>query len=310
MTILITGANGKLGRALIAHLASTQPVHAAARAMPMDLPPGVRGFAVGPLNDGTDWAAALAGVTAVIHCAALTWVAPETGNEGDFKTVNVDATVRLARQAVTAGVARFVYVSSLTVNGKHSGARPFRHDDLPDPQSTYSKTKWEAEQALRAIGKETGLEVVIVRPPRIIWPELSGNLRQLAGLIRRGIPLPFGALNRNARDNVSAPNLVALIAAATEHPGAAGETFLASDGDPLSTRALLLRLGRHVGRPARLVPVPQAMLRAIIAVAPQRLRGRLSATELADELMRDLRVDIAHTHAVLGWAPERGVLAP
>jgi nucleoside-diphosphate-sugar epimerase len=290
--ILVTGANGKLGRALVEHfVASGQGVHAVARSMPGDLPDGANGFAVGPLSPATDWSAALSGVATVIHCAALTWVDPEATDQTGFQTVNVDATERLARQAAESGVKRLVYISSLTVNGKHSGAQPFRHDDEPNPGSPYSRSKWDAEQALRRIEAETGLEIVVVRPPRIIWPELTGNLALMAKLIKKGVPLPFGLLDKNARDNVSAKTLVGAVAKVSVDPAAAGKTLLVSDGNPMSTRALAVWLGERVGKKAKLVPVPVSVLRLLITAIPQRFLGKLNRKEMLDELVLDLKVD-------------------
>jgi nucleoside-diphosphate-sugar epimerase len=294
--ILVTGANGKLGRALVEHfVASGQGVHAAARAMPVGLPEGATGFAVGPLSSATDWRAALSDVATVIHCAALTWIDPEATDQTGFQTVNVDATERLARRAAESGVKRLVYISSLTVNGKHSGAQPFRHDDVPNPGSPYSRSKWDAEQALRRIEAETGLEIVVVRPPRIIWPELTGNLALMAKLIKRGIPLPFGLLDKNVRDNISAVNLVEAIARCAAEPEAAGKTQLVSDGTPMSTRALAVWLGERVGRKAKLLPVPERLLRLLITVVPRRLLGSLNRKEMLDELVLDLKIDRPET---------------
>jgi UDP-4-keto-D-QuiNAc 4-reductase len=290
--ILVTGANGKLGRALVEHfVASGQGVHAVARSMPGDLPDGANGFAVGPLSPATDWSAALSGVATVIHCAALTWIDPEAADQSGFQTVNVDATERLARQAAESGVKRLVYISSLTVNGKHSGAQPFRHDDVPNPGSPYSRSKWDAEQVLRRIEAETGLEIVVVRPPRIIWPELTGNLALMAKLIKRGVPLPFGLLDKNARDNVSAETLVGAVAKVSVDPAAAGKTLLVSDGNPMSTRALAIWLGERVGRKPKLVPVPESLLRLAMSAVPQRLLGKLNRTEMIDELTRKLKIE-------------------
>jgi nucleoside-diphosphate-sugar epimerase len=290
--ILVTGANGKLGRALVEHfVASGQGVHAVARSMPVDLPEGATGFAVGPLSSATDWSAALSGVTTVIHCAALTWIDPEAADQSGFQTVNVDATERLARQAAESGVKRLVYISSLTVNGKHSGAQPFRHDDVPNPGSPYSRSKWDAEQALRRIEAETGLEIVVVRPPRIIWPELTGNLALMAKLIKKGVPLPFGLLDKNTRDNVSAETLVGAVAKVSVDPAAAGKTLLVSDGNPMSTRALAVWLGEKVERKTKLLPVPELMLRLGMRIIPQIFLGKLNRSEMIDELTLNLRIE-------------------
>jgi nucleoside-diphosphate-sugar epimerase len=291
MTIAVTGANGKLGRALAAAFAVTMPVHAIARAKPDILPENANGFGVGPLNAETDFSASLQGVTTLVHCAAMTWIDPANPDQSAFTTINVDATRKLGEQAVAAGVKRIVFISSLTVNGKHNAGRPFRADDVPNPQSFYSRTKWEAEQALRRLEAAHGMEIVVIRPPRIIWPELTGNLAMMAKLIAKGIPLPFGLLDRNARDNVASDKLVAEIVRAATDPATAGKTLLVSDGRPMSTRALCHWLGERVGRKPILLPVPAGLLRLIVNMIPQRLVGKLNRKELLDELTLDLRVD-------------------
>lgn len=262
-------------------------------------------MAVGPLTGATDWRLALEGVDTIVHCAALTWVDSKRGDPTQFHVVNVDATRSLAEQAVDTGVKRLVYISSLTVNGRHSGERPFRHDDVPNPTTEYSRTKWRAEQVLREIEGRSGLEVVVIRPPRVIWPELSGNLALMAKLIAKGVPLPFGMLSKNARDNVSAENLVQAILRAATVPAAAGQTLLVSDDDPLSTSELTKRLGARVGRPPRLVPVPEVLLRVALGLVPKQLLGRLDTAEMLIELTQNLQVDTSHTHAVLGWRLDR-----
>jgi nucleoside-diphosphate-sugar epimerase len=286
----VTGANGKLGSALVEHYAGLHQVHAIARDMPTGLSANARGYAVGPLSGMTDFSEALSGVDAVVHCAALTWVDPATGTEAAFQTVNVDATQRLGEQAAAAGCKRIVYVSSLTVNGKHSDKRPFRADDVPAPESAYSKSKFEAEQVLRAIAEKSDLEVVVIRPPRIVWPDLTGNLAMMAKLISRGIPLPFGMLTRNARDNLSSQKLLSELVRHSVEREAVGKTILLTDGKPMSTKELAIWLGERVGRKPILLPVPESILRLIVNSMPQRLLGKLNRKELLDELTRDLVV--------------------
>lgn len=291
MIVAVTGANGKLGRAVVAAFAVMAPVHAVARVKPEILPENATGFGVGPLNSDTDFSPALEGVSTLVHCAALTWIDPTSPDQSAFTTANVDATRALGEQALAAGVKRIVFISSLTVNGKHNAGRPFRADDVPNPQSFYSRTKWEAEQALHSLEAKHGMEVAVIRPPRIIWPELSGNLAMMARLIAKGIPLPFGLLDENARDNVASERLVAEIVRVATDPEAAGKTLLVSDRRPMSTRALCVWLGERVGRKPILLPVPAGLLRLIVTMIPQRLVGKLNRNELLDELTLDLRVD-------------------
>ena len=298
--ILVTGANGRLGRTLVATLAQQGfPVRAAARHQIADLPSSVDGVALGALDGQTDWRQALAGVDTVIHCASLTWVQASDGKEA-LRRANVDAVVRMSAMAGDLGVRRIVYVSSISVNGKHNTSGPFRHDDAPNPESDYSQSKLDAEIALRA---SLVPEVVIVRPPRIIWPDLSGNLAFMGKLIAKGIPLPFGLLDHNRRDNIRASNLISALILSATCPAAAGHTFLVSDQQPLSTRELAIHIGDMQGRKPILLPVPGFLLRAIVFLLPQSFLGKLDARGILDELTRDLCIDISHIQQVTGWTP-------
>ena len=297
--ILVTGASGFLGAAVVRHLAARggRAVRGAVRRDSGGWPAGVEVVAGGDLGAGADWSAALAGVDAVVHCAARVHVLKET--EADpaaaFRAVNVEGTLALARQAAAAGVRRFVFVSSIGVNGSETHGRGFRHDDPPAPHSPYALSKWEAEQALHALAAETGLEVVVIRPPLILGPDPKGNLATLERILAKGLPLPFGSADRNRRDLVSVEVLADLIDVAIDHPAAAGGTFLVSDGRPVSTRELLERMAAVRGRRLTLLPVPTALL-----ALPLKLAGKGA---LASQLFGDLEVDIAHTKATLDWSP-------
>lgn len=309
--ILVTGANGRLGRAVMAALTDLNPC-GVAREMPRIRPNGVDGFAVGPLNAETDWSVPLSGVTHVIHCAALTYLpdSDAANTEALFQTINVAGTIALAQQAVKAGVRRLIYISSMTVNGKHSpdNGVPFRHTDAANPQSAYSRSKWDAEQALLKIADETGLEIVIVRIPRIVWPELTGNLALLAKLVTKGLPLPFGLITRNGRDNISAPNLITALRVCATHPAAANQTFLISDQNPLSTRDLVIALGARLGQRPRLIPVPAATLRFIVMALPAKLLGKMNRQEMLDELLLNLRIDASHFQTRTDWKPDQSLV--
>lgn len=296
--ILVTGATGFLGRAVADHLVTAErTVRAAVRRLPAKASKGIETVAVGDLSADTDWSAALAGAGTVVHCAARAHVLKETATDplAQFRAVNTEATLALAQQAAAAGVRRFVFISSIGVNGAETRGRPFRHDDEPQPHSPYAVSKHEAEQGLTAIAAGTGLEVVIIRPPLILGPDPKGNLATLNRIIARGLPLPFGLVTANRRDLVSRVVLCRLIGTVIDHPAAANQTFLVSDGEAISTRTLLQRMAAEQGRSLTLLPVPPALLSL-----PLRLAGKRA---MAAQLFGDLEVDIAHTRQTLGWAP-------
>ena len=302
--ILVTGATGFLGRAVVEHLAGRgRKVRGAVRGEAAGWPAGVETAIVGDISGATDWSAALRNVDAVVHCAARAHVLKETAVDplAQFRTVNTEATLALARQAATAGVRRFVFISSIGVNGAETHGRPFRHDDPPHPHSPYAVSKHEAELGLRAIAALTGLEVVVIRPPLIIGPDPKGNLATLERVIGKGVPLPFGLVTRNRRDLVSRHTLCDLIETVLDHPAAAGETFLVSDGEPVSTRTLLERMAAARGLPIRLLPVPPALI-----ALPLKLAGKGA---MASQLFGDLEVDIDHTRRTLDWTPPRQTAA-
>jgi nucleoside-diphosphate-sugar epimerase len=253
--------------------------------------------AVGDLSADTDWSAALEGVDTVVHCAARAHVLKETAADplAQFRAVNRDATTALALQAAAAGVRRFIFISSIGVNGAETQGAPFRHDDTPEPHSPYAVSKSEAEGDLHRVAYETRLEIVIIRPPLITGPEPKGNLATLNKVIAKGLPLPFGLANRNRRDLVSRETLCDLIEVVIDHPAAAGQTFLVSDGAPVSTRTLLEQMAAAQGRNLTLLPVPTALL-----ALPLKLIGKGA---MASQLFGDLEVDIAHTRRTLNWSP-------
>lgn len=253
------------------------------------------------LSADADWRPALEGVTAVVHAAARVHVMREEAADplAEFRRANVEGTLALARQAAAAGVERFIFISSIKVNGESTPRdRPFSAADVPQPQDPYGVSKLEAERALGELARETRLEVVIVRPPLVYGPGVKANFFALLKWLQRGVPLPFGAI-RNRRSLVALDNLVDLVATCVEHPAAPGQTLLVSDGDDLSTTELLRRLAHALGKPARLVPVPEPVL--IFAARA------LGAGSIARRLCGSLCVDIAPTRSLLGWAPPLSV---
>ena len=214
----------------------------------------------------------------------------------EFRRTNVDGTLHLARQAARSGVRRFVFVSSIKVNGEATSAdHPFTAADSPAAQDAYGISKMEAERGLRAIAAETGMEVVIVRPPLVYGPGVKANFASLMHAVRRGIPLPLGSVTHNRRSLVALDNLVDLLITCMDHSAAANQTFLVSDGEDLSTTALIRRMGQALGKPARLLPVPPALLQLGAAIVGQR--------NVVQRLLGNLQVDIAYTRNTLGWAP-------
>lgn len=293
--ILVTGASGFVGSKLCQQLERQGIAHTPVARSPIS---GM--INVGELDARTDWAEALQGVSDIIHLAARVHVMNET--EADplaaFTRVNVDATLNLARQAVASGVKRLLYVSSVKVNGEATFDRPYTSTDTPAPEDAYGRSKHIAEQALWALAKESGLEIVVVRPPLVYGPGVKANFRSLMKAVYRRIPLPIGSVN-NLRSMVGVDNLVDLLLTAATHPRAAGHTFLASDDHDIGTADLARELGRAMQRPAILVPVPVPILRAL-----GTLTGR---SGFIDRLTGSLQVDVSPAKEILGWSPKIGL---
>jgi len=279
---LVTGAAGFVGHALCAELISSGWRVRAALRTPAAIE-GVETCAVGDIANAR-WEPALEGIGVVFHLAATVH---SRGTEARYQAVNVEATERLARAAARVGVRRLVFASTIKVNGEATApGAAFRAGDAPQPQDAYARSKWRAEQALARVATETGLEAVVVRPPLIYGPGVRANFLRLLKLVDSGLPLPFASI-RNRRSLLYVGNLAALLMRSATASGCAGKTFLAADGDDLGTPELVRRMGVALGRPARLLPFPTALL----------------PTKLRDSLV----VDIAHTRAALGWQPPHTV---
>jgi nucleoside-diphosphate-sugar epimerase len=302
LNILITGANGFIGMALCDKLLTDgHQVRGAVRSVVQmtALPSGVEGVMVGDIGPETDWSEALDGIEGIVHLAARVHVMRESVADplAAFRLVNVAGTARLARQAAEAGVKRMVYLSSVKVNGE-GGSNPYTEMDKPEPQDAYAVSKWEAEQVLAEISSATGMETVIIRPPLVYGPNVRANFLRLLRWVNKGLPLPLGMVD-NRRSLVSLDNLVDFLITCIEHPTAAGETFLVSDGEDLSTPALIRRIALSMNIPARLIPVPVCLL---------RLGGSLLGKKSeVDRLCRSLEVNISKAKSVLGWKPPLSV---
>lgn len=295
--MVVTGAGGFIGRELCAEAASRGMALRSITRSPSDLTTGVENFAVGGIDGNTNWQDVLAGGEVVVHLAARVHVMQEATADplAEFRWVNVQGTLNLARQAAAAGVCRFVFISSIKVNGEATQlGQLFTADDVPAPLDPYGISKMEAEQGLREIAAKTGMEVVVIRPPLVYGPGVKANFQTMMRWLSRGIPLPLGAIN-NKRSLVALDNLVDLIVTCIDHPAAANQTFLVSDGEDLSTTELLRRMGQAMGKPARLIPVPTALLKAGAAL--------VGKPELAQRLCGSLQVDISKTRELLGWSP-------
>ncbi|CAG9934018.1 UDP-glucose 4-epimerase family protein [Candidatus Nitrotoga arctica] len=297
MKFMISGAGGFVGKALCAELLRRgQSVSAAVRSG-SSLIENTEVIIIGAIDGETNWADALRDVDVVIHLAARVHVMRESATDplAEFLQVNLHGTSNLARQAACFGVKRLVYVSSIKVNGEQTSAtQSFTELDEPSPQDFYSISKWQAEQALWRIARETGLEIVIVRPPLVYGAGVKGNFAQMLTVAAKHIPLPFASVH-NRRSLIYVENLVdALIACAT-HPVAAGQTYLVCDGEDVSTPDLLHQLGGAMGFPARLLPFPLSWLRIL---------GKLSGkSDQVERLLSSLQVDSGKIRRDLNWAP-------
>ena len=299
-TFLVTGAGGFVGQALCAELLRRgHALRGAVRGQTNSLQIPVT--AVGEIGPDTDWSEALHGVETVIHLAARVHVMKDVAADPltEFRRVNTAGTEHLARCAAASGVRRLVYASSIKVNGEETRAgKKFTAAEAPAPQDPYGVSKWEAEQALHRVAEETGLEVVIVRPPLVYAPGVKGNFAQMLGVVAKGVPLPFASVH-NQRSMVYLGNLVdALIACATQ-PAAAGQTYLVSDGEDVSTPELLRLLAHGMNVPSRLLPCPPVWL---------RLAGKLTGkSNQIERLLGSLQVDSDKIRHDLNWVPPYSV---
>lgn len=296
--ILVTGAGGFVGTAVVAELARQGISYRGVTRRPR-----VGFFNIGDIDPRTDWTAALDGVDAIIHLASRAHVMDETVADSTthLRSINVDSTLNLAEQAIKAGVKRLVFVSSIKVNGESTRPdRPFTAEDTPRPRNPYAQSKLDAEQGLFALARESGsdFEVTVIRPPLVYGPGVKANFATMLDWVNRGIPLPLGSIN-NKRSFVFVGNLADLIILSAMHPNAAGQVFLVSDGEDISTTDLLRKMAQALGRPSWVMPVPAPLLNMGAAMIGRRA--------ITSRLTDSLQVDVTKTRELLGWEPRKDV---
>ena len=296
--VLLTGAAGFIGRSLAVEMQKKDfNLVAAVRQQSSSLPENILQAVMGDITPETDWSSMLDAVSTVIHTAARVHIMNDAATDplAEFRKANVDVTMQLAKQSATAGVKRFIFLSTIKVNGEMTQlGKPFTADDSPAPNDSYGISKAETEQALLNLSSVTGMEVVIIRPVLVYGAGVKANFLSMMHWLKRGFPLPLGAIH-NKRSLIALDNLVDLIIICIDHPAAANQVFLASDGEDLSTTELLQRVGLSLGRHVRLIPVPASFL-----VMFARLTGK---SVLARRLIGSLQVDITKTLNTLEWVP-------
>jgi nucleoside-diphosphate-sugar epimerase len=299
MNVLVTGASGFIGSKFLALLNNTQGITAVGTSRRFEnisrsAPPLTM---IGDINGHTDWSFVLSNINVVVHMAARAHVISDITRDAieQYRLINVEGTLNLARQAALAGVSRFVFISSIKVNGESTPAgQIFTADDEPAPLCAYGISKWEAERGLREISRQTSMEVVIIRPPLVYGEGVKANFALVLKWLRSGLPLPFGAI-QNKRSFVGVDNLLDLTFCCLTHPAAANQIFLVSDGEDVSTTTLLCLVSQAMGRPPRLFNVSCDMLRFLAKI--------FGKSESAERLCGSLQVDIRKTRNVLGWSP-------
>jgi len=294
--ILITGATGFVGSRLLEHaLQQGFPVRRALRRAVDDAVVG--DLVVGDLTPDTNWREALRDIEVVVHLAARVHVMSDKVADPlvEFRKVNTDATLNLARQAAQSGVKRFIYLSSIKVNGEETEpGESFSPDDEFVSTDPYGLSKYEAEKGLLALAKNTNMEVVIIRPPLVYGPAVKANFASMINWVSRGVPLPFGAV-RNQRSLVALDNLVSFIIHCLTHPKAANEVFLVSDGEDVSTTELLQQVAKAFGKKPFLIPVPVDLMKFAANI--------LGKGDVANRLFGSLQVDSSKAKKLLGWKP-------
>ncbi|EIJ0981521.1 SDR family oxidoreductase [Vibrio vulnificus] len=292
--ILVTGYTGFVGRHLLSTFENLQNINLLGRSQPKKCSQ----FLKASIDSSSDYSVVLDKVSTVIHIAARVHVRNDESDDPleEFRAVNTAGTMNLARQAAEAGVKRFIFVSSIKVNGESTtGKQAFTAQDTPSPEDPYGVSKAEAEEQLIALGEETGLEIVIIRPPLVYGEGVKANFASLMNLVSKGIPLPFGCITNNKRSLVSVDNLVDLIITCIDHPKASNQVFLVSDDHYVSTSEMVKEMAIALGKPSWQIPVPAYCYKLV---------GKLfDKNDVVDRLTGSLQVDISHTKETLGWTP-------
>jgi nucleoside-diphosphate-sugar epimerase len=297
--LLVTGASGFVGRAVCERALelglTVRGSHRSFKSQPL-VPTGVEKIQIASVDGNTDWSSALVGVDVVIHLAGRVHVTEIAGKDSlaIYREINTAGTERLARMAVTAGIRRFVYVSSIKVNGEQSSNGSFTAADAPRPEDAYAISKWESEQILYRVGTESGLEVVVLRPPLVYGRGVGANFSRLLHLVQRCVPLPFASVS-NRRSLIYVKNLADAIITSAAHPRATGQTFLVSDGQDISTPELIRSIAGAMGVPSRMFPCPLSLLKATASIAGKSAELR--------RLLGSLAIDSTTFRSQTGWIP-------
>ena len=294
--ILLTGANGFVGKELVIQ----------SKKRNLEVKCVIRGKSPSPVKENStiridsisthgDWARELLDVESIIHTAARVHIMNDDASDSlvEFRKINTDGTLNLARQAADSGIKRFIYLSSIKVNGEDTmSGVSFSPDDEFIPDDPYGLSKYEAEQGLLVLAKETNMEVVIIRPPLVYGPGVKANFASMMKWVYKGVPLPFGAVH-NQRSLVALDNLVSFIIHCIDHPKAANEIFLISDGEDVSTTELLQKVAKAFGKRPFLIPVPVSLMKFTAKL--------LGKADVADRLFGSLQVDSSKARDLLGW---------
>ncbi len=299
--ICITGANGFIGKSICRSLINTNiKVRAFVRSHKKNIKANnIEYIKIDRDFNKVKWEDFLNGYDCVIHCAGSVPSFKKNRDFETYKAINIDGTTFLAEKSAKVNVKRFIFLSSINVLGSNTNnKRPFFYDDNPKPITDYGLSKLEAEIKLKTISKNTGLEIVIIRPPIVYGPEASGNLKRLSNLVKSGIPLPFSKIE-NKRSLIGISNLVEVIKCCIENPNASGKVFLVSDGEDLSTPQLINYIAKSMGRSPKLFPLSNGLLKFLSKI--------INRKEEMDRLLGSLQVDITYTSKVLNWTPSVSV---